>query len=125
MYGIIIISNHHYSVLLLFLVVAEFSYYESKYRKISPSSIKYDQRSHKAVYDTKYSHTRNPIDFDPVLDKDKIDDSAYPYARHDAVAKGWDEYRRMRNAALNPFNDEDRSNGSIRRYEAEWLLYEV
>jgi hypothetical protein len=102
--------------ILLFLVVAVFSYYESKYRKISPSSIKYDMRSHKAVYDTKYSHTRNPADFDPVLDKDKIGDPAYPNAGHDAVAKDWDEYRKMRNAALDPFDDEDR---------AKWLHPEI
>lgn len=102
--------------LLLFLVFAIISYCESKYRKISPSSIKYDMKSHKVVYDTKYSHTRNPADFDPVLDKGKIGDPAYPNAGHDAVAKGWDEYRKMRNAAIDPFDDEDR---------AKWLHPEI
>ena len=95
--------------LLLFLFVAVFYYYEYKLSKISPSSIKYDMKSHKAVYDTKYSHTRNPADFDPVLDKNKIGDPKYPNARRDALAKDWDEYRQMRNAALDPFDDEDRS----------------
>lgn len=95
--------------LLLFLFVAVFYFYEYTLSKISPSSIKYDMKSHKAVIDTKYSRTRNPADFDPVLDKDKIGDPAYPNAGHDAVAKDWDGYRKMRNAALDPFNDEGRS----------------
>ena len=74
-----------------------------------PSSISYDMEKHKVVNNTKYSSTRNAADFDPVFDNDKIGDSSYPNARRDAVDKDWDEFRQMHNAALDPFDDNDRS----------------